>query len=186
MLLGEDILFESTLNSNSNFKDIYISLTSEKVFLRIQKNIDLLVEMQEKLGNSFSALENVGINEAFVQKISKEIEIQKNNIKETFLSTQNLILTSYFDNSLNLAYTSKSLENYRNKLYLFKNLIAYSDNTNFYNQYYIDKMMEIEKKYNFDPLKITALTIVKPSFISKLIQKLKLLFGLNKEYVKVR
>lgn len=186
MLSGEDILFESTLHSNSTFKDIYISLTSEKVFLQIQKNIDLLVEMQERLEALFSSLEDVGIGEDFVQKVSKEIELQKANIKETFLGTQNLILTSYFDNSLNLAYTPKALENYRNKLYLFKNLVAYSDNANFYNQYYIDKMMEIEKKYDFDPLKVTALTVIKPSFISKLIQKLKLLFGLNKEYIKVR
>ena len=60
-----------------------------------------------------------------MQKVSKEIELTKLEIKELFLNTQNLILTSYFDNSINLAYTPKALENYRNKLYLFKNLIGY-------------------------------------------------------------
>jgi len=44
-------------------------------------------------------------------------------------------------------------------------------------------MEELEKRYEFDPLKITALTVLKPSFISRLIQKLKLLFNFNKEAV---
>ena len=54
---------------------------------------------------------------------------------------------------------------------------------NFYNEYYINKMEELEKRYEFDPLKVTALTVIKPSFISRLIQKLKLLFNFNKEAV---
>lgn len=185
-VVGEDILFDSTLHSNNNFKEIYISLTSEKEFLAIQKNIDLLVETQSDLELLFSSLEDIGINEEFVKKISKEIDIKKSVVKNLFLETQKLILTSYFDNSINLAYTPRALENYRNKLYLFKNLVGVSQNDNFYNSYYIDKMEELEKRYDFEPLKITALTVIKPNFISKLIQKLKLLFGLNKVYEKVR
>lgn len=180
-VVGEDILFESTLNSNSTFQDIYISLTSEKDFFKIQKNIDLLVDAQSNLESLFSSLDDTSINETFIQKITKEINLEKTKIKNLFFNTQNLILTSYFDSSINLAYTSKTLENYRNKLYSFKNLVGISENYNFYNEYYINKMQEIEIRYDFDPLKVTALTVIKPSFISKLIQKLKLLFGLNKE-----
>lgn len=122
-VIGEDVLFDSTLNSNDNFKAAFISLTSEKTFFKIQKNIDLLVETQGKLGLLYSDLDNLGITEDYVQKIWKDIDIQKNKVKTLFLETQKLILTSYFDNSINLAYTPKSLENYRNKLYSFKNLI---------------------------------------------------------------
>lgn len=185
-VVGENVLFDSTLHSNDNFKNTYISLTSKDDFFEIQKNIDILAETQERLEFLFASLEDVGINEEFVEKIAKEIEEKKAIVKELFLGTQKLILTSYFDNSINLAYTPKALENYRNKLYLFKNLIAYSENDNFYNEYYIDKMKEIEEKYDFDPLEITALTIIKPSFISRLIKKLKALFGLNKDYIEVR
>ena len=39
--------------------------------------------------------------------------------------------------------------------------------------------MEIENRYNTDLSQITALTVVKPSLISRLISKLKLLFGLG-------
>lgn len=57
-VLGEDILFESTLNSNDNFKNTFISLTSSKTFLNIQKNIDLLIEMQSDLESLYSSLDN--------------------------------------------------------------------------------------------------------------------------------
>lgn len=46
-------------------------------------------------------------------------------------------------------------------------------------------MEELEKRYEFDPLKVTALTVIKASFISRLIQKLKLLFRFNKEAVNI-
>lgn len=180
-VVGEDVLFDSTIHSNNNFRDEYISLTSEKDFFTIQKNIDLLVENQSKLEILYDALEDVGIDENFVNKIVKEIETKKSNIKELFLNTQNLILTSYFDNSINLAYTPKAIENYRNKLYLFKNLIGYYQYDNFYNEYYVNKMMELEKRYELDMTEVTDLAVIKPSFISRLITKLKLLFRLNTE-----
>lgn len=185
-VIGEDVLFDSTLHSTNTFRDMYISMTSEKEFYKIQKNIDLLTSLQENLESLFSSLEDVGLKEDFVQKVSSEIQVQKKKIKELFMETQKLILTSYFDNSIQLAYTPKALENYRNKLYLFKNLVCYSQDDNFYNEYYINKMMEIEKKYDFNPLATTSLTVVKPSLISILIRKLKLLFGLDREYEKVR
>lgn len=180
-VVGEDVLFDSTLHSNNNFRDEYISLTSEKDFFTIQKNIDLLVETQSNLETLYDALEDVGIDEDFVNKIVKEIETKKAKIKELFLNTQRLILTSYFDNSINLAYTPRAIENYRNKLYLFKNLIGYYEYDNFYNEYYVDKMMELEKRYELDMTEITSLAVVKSSFISRLITKLKLLFRLNTE-----
>ena len=62
---GEDILFDSTLNSNNKFKEVFISLTSKEVFNTIQKNIDLLIEMQEKLSTLYLALGNDGITENY-------------------------------------------------------------------------------------------------------------------------
>lgn len=181
-VIGEDVLFDSTLHSNNHFREEFISLTSEKVFFKIQSNIDLLMEYQANLTMLNSSLDDIGEDELLIQKIIKEIDIQKSNIKTLFLNTQKLILTSYFDNSINLAYTPKTMENYRNKLYLFKNFVGSTENDNFYNSYYIDKMMELEKRYDTDMTEITSLTVVKQSFISKLINKLKLLFNLNKVY----
>lgn len=179
-VIGEDVLFDSTLHANNNFKNQYISLTSEVAFYKIQRNIDLLVDTQSRLECLYSALEDVGINEEFIKHVTNQIETEKIRVKKIFLATQKIILTSYFDNSINLAYSSKALENYRNRLYSFKNVIGYVEGDNFYNQYYIDKMQEIEKKYDFKPnTEIVALTIPKQSFFSKLSSKMKLLFGLS-------
>ncbi len=122
-VIGENVLFDSTLHSNNSFRDQYISIASEKEYFQIQKNIDILVEIQDKLERLYASLEDVGIEEDFVQKIAKEIDINKVKVKDLFMNTQKLILTSYFDNSIKLAYSPKAIENYRNKLYSFKNLV---------------------------------------------------------------
>lgn len=185
-VIGEDVLFDSTLNASDNFRKQFISLTSEKEFLKIQKNIDLLMETQEKLNELYYKLDDTRISETQIKKITKDIDIEKAKVKKLFIETQRLILTSYFDNAINLAYTPKALENYRNKLYLFKNLIAFADGDTFYNDFYIDKMNEIEQKYEYKPDADLSLALIKPSLISRIVKKLKTLFGLNKEYQRER
>ncbi len=185
-VIGENVLFDSTLNANNNFKDQYISLTSERTFYIIQKNIDLLVENQEKLEMIYSDLQEFDTDEYFAKKCIKEIEKQKQKIRELFLGTQRLILTSYFDNAINLTYTPKLIENYRNKLYSFKNLLGNVEGDSFYNDYYIDKMMQLEKRYDIKNTEITDLVVVKHTFISTLIRKLKTLFGFNPDYAEIK
>lgn len=183
--IGEDVLFDSTLNSTNNFKEKYISITSKRDFFKIERNIDLLVDLQATLSSLYSELDNSEIDEEAASKISKNISFKKLQIKRLFMNTQKLIITSYFDNIINLAYIPKTLENYRNKLYLFKNFVGSVAGDTFYNDYYIDKMMELEKRYEYHPVTTTDLTVIKPSLISKLISKLKLLFGLNKQFERV-
>ena len=48
-ITGEDILFESTLNSNDNFKYIFSELTSPKVFMAIQNAIDSILNCEENI-----------------------------------------------------------------------------------------------------------------------------------------
>ena len=134
-LVGEEVIFDSTLNANNRFKEQYISLTSKKEFETIQKNIDLLVEAQEKIENLYIGLQEYDIDEVYTKKTTKEIDDLKLKVKQIFIKTQEVILTSYFDNAINLAYSPKQIENYRNKLYGFKNLLGVVDGYNFYNDY---------------------------------------------------
>lgn len=185
-VVGENVLFDSTLNANNKFKEQFISLTSEKTFYNIQKNIDLLIEAQAKLENLYVNLQEFDTDEAYVKKCVKEIDKQKIKIKEIFINTQNQILTNYFDNAINIAYTPKLIENYRNKLYSFKNLIGQVEGDNFYNDYYIDKMVQLEKKYDMGNTEIRDLVVVKHTFFSKIIRKLKILFGYNPDYAEIK
>lgn len=48
-ITGEDVLFESTLNSNNNFKNIFSELTSPKTFMAIQNAIDSILNCEEEI-----------------------------------------------------------------------------------------------------------------------------------------
>ncbi len=185
-LIGYDVLYDSTLNANQKFKKQYISLTSENAFYTIQKNIDILIESQERIEILYANLQKYDADEVYMRKTTKEIDDLKTKVRKTFLDTQKLIITSYFDNTINLAYTSKLIENYRNKLYLFKDLLGLVEGDSFFNDYYINKMVELEKKYDMDNNEVRELVVVKNNFISVIIRKIKSLFGFNPDYVRIK
>lgn len=183
-LIGDFALFDSTLNSNDNFKNQFISLTSKDTFEIIQYNIDVLVEMQEKLAELNFYNQTHPKYETKFQKNLVKIENTKNEIKKLFLDTQNMILTSYFDNTINLLYTKESISKYRTKLYNFKNLIATSDDYTFFNNYYADKMSELESKAENALMPVeNSLVLYKESFLKTLIKRLKYLLRLTPKQV---
>ena len=102
----------------------------------------------------------------------------KNQIKKTFFDTQNLILTSYFNARANEIRTTNDIYEFRKKLYSFNNLIGTADNYSFFNDYYISKMLEIDKKYeeitNKDDK--NSLAVVKKSKLSIILNSLKSIF----------
>jgi len=146
-LTGEYSLFESTLLSNDTFKDKFISLTSQKAYYKIIENLDKLMGLQEKLIKLTNSLNLISSSKAFA--INNKIEACKNSITSTFITTQNLILCSYFDKAFESIYTFEDLENYRRKLYNYKSLLGITEKYNFFNDYYIDKMKLLERKYNY-------------------------------------
>lgn len=146
-ITGEYSLFESTILSNNTFKDKYISETSQKAYYEIVKNLDKLMELQEKLINLTNSLNNMDSSNTFI--LNNKIEICKKNITNSFIKTQNLILCSYFDKAFDKISTFEDLENYRRKLYNYKHFIGITEGYNFFNNYYIDKMNLLEKKYNY-------------------------------------
>ena len=64
------------------------------------------------------------------------------------LITKNLIISSYFDNSFDRISNLEEVENYRRKLYTFKDYLGSSEGYTFFNDYYVSKMEELEQKYN--------------------------------------
>ena len=145
---GYNTLFESTFNSNDNFKNTFIKETSEKVFLAIQGAIDSILSYEEeisKLANKFSEEHQ---SEKACKNISKKIDELKQKISLTFMRTQNLIISSYFDKSFLEITNLEELDNYRRKLENFKHLVCTSDGYFFFDNYYIEKMCALEHKCN--------------------------------------
>lgn len=145
---GYNVLFESTFNSNDNFKNSFIQATSEKVFYAIQNAIDSILGYEEKiskLANKFS-LENQ--SDKACNNINQKISELKQKISLTFMRTQNLIVSSYFDKAFSQITNLEELDNYRRKLENFRHLICTQEGYFFFDNYYIEKMCALEHKCN--------------------------------------
>lgn len=78
----------------------------------------------------------------------QKIDELKNEITLTFMRTQNLIISTYFDKAFDSISTLEEVENFRKKLYSFKDYLGCTDGYTFFNEYYVNKMEQLEKKYN--------------------------------------
>lgn len=184
-LIGEDILFESTINSNDNFKNRFIEEMSIKTYLCVTNAIDSILEAEEnivKLNNKKFEMET---DEEKCATITGKIEEIKNEILLTFLRTQNQIISSYFNNSFKKIKTLEQVEKYRQKLYKFKDYLGSTDGYTFYHDYYVEKMAALEHKYNVleNGGEIALARTKKEGFFAMLVRKIKEIFG-KKQIVK--
>ena len=83
-----------------------------------------------------------------VDTMVRKINDLKEHIKLTFLQAQNLIISSYFDNAFTQISTLEDVENYRRKLYSFRDYLGTAEGYTFFNDYYVEKMNQLEHKYN--------------------------------------
>ena len=177
---GEDILFESTINSNDNFKNKFIEVTSEGAYYAIQDALDTILHTEEKIIKINNKIQSFDDRNQKVDTLLKKIDEHKNTIKITFMRTQNLILSRYFDTAFDKITNFEELENYRKKLQKYSNLIGTADGYTFFNNYYIEKMSQLEHKYNVleNGGIETAVAEIKTSKFMTIIKALKkILFG---------
>ena len=189
-LTGEDVLFESTLKSNDHFKNTFSELTSPKVFMAIQNAIDDILNREEDIIKINNKIVQIDDRNKKVDGMIEKIDELKQEITLTFMRTQNLIISSYFNHAFDRISDLEGIENYRRKLYTFKDIIGYTEGYTFFNDYYISKMEELEHKYNllesgeFE----TALKVVtkKESRFVRVLKTLKkLIFGTSTEKEKI-
>jgi len=183
-ITGEYVLYNSTLYGNDNFKNKFITLTSKEDFDIIKNNINSIMYLEDELHNVLEIVQNSDIVNSKTARLMKKSSKLKEKIKLGFMTTQNRIITSYYDKLFSSLYTPKSMENFRNSLYNYRNFIGVTEDYTFFNDYYIDKMAALEEKYNEDSRNETSLVIVKDSLFKKIINKIKALIGINssKEY----
>lgn len=147
-ITSEDVLFDSTLNSNNNFKEKFIELTSYKNFIKIQNSIDEILSYEEKIIRINNKIVKIDDRNKKVDHMIEKINFLKKKITSTFINTQNLIISSYFDKAFSSVSTLENLESYRRKLYNFKDYLGATDGYTYFNDYYVNKMMDLEEKYN--------------------------------------
>ena len=185
-ITGEDVLFESTLNSNDHFKKVFSELTSPKVFMAVQNAIDDILYHEEDIIKINNKIAQIDDRNKKVDGMIKKIDELKNEITLIFMRTQNLIISSYFDTAFDKIIDLEGIEAYRKKLYTFRDLIGFTDGYTFFNDYYVAKMEELEYKYNLleNGQFETALKVVtkKENVFIRVIKTLKkLIFGASTE-----
>ena len=185
-ITGEDVLFKSTLNSTDEFKEKFASLTSPKTFMAIQNAIDDILNAEEEIIKINNRLAGIDDRNKRIDGMLKKIEELKHEISLTFMRTQNLIISSYFDKAFKEITNLEEVENYRRKLYTFKDYLGAMEGYTFFNDYYVKKMEKLEEKYNaiesgeFKPsLQLIPKKQSKFALIIKAIKKL--IFGEAKE-----
>lgn len=190
-LTGNYDLFNSTLYSNDLFMNKFILLTSKGTFYNIQANLDKMMDLEDSLNFQTALLADIEETSKNISKITVKISKLRSQIQTLFLDTQNLILTSYFDKKFNAISTFVQMEDYRKKLYNFKDFIGYTNTYSFYNDYYVKKMADLEWKRNeiennsVEANPALLLVPQKQNLIVTLFKKLKKLFVGSNEYEKV-
>lgn len=178
-LIGENILFESTFFSTDSFKLEAIRLLGKREFLKIQENLDKILYTEEKIIKLNNQLIEDNCDTTKAQKIGIKIYNYKTNLRKTFVQTQDLIFSSYFNNEFNNLTTTQEIEMYRTKLYNYQNYLGITENCFDFNNYYVDKMADLENKYEAI-INNVALTVVKESKLANLFKALRLLFSFGK------
>ncbi len=179
-LIGEDALFESTFFSTDTFKLEAIRLLGRREFLKIQDNLDKILYTEEKIIKLNNQMLEDDCDNSKTQKIGMKIYNYKVNLRKTFLQTQDLIFSSYFNKEFNNLCTTQEIDIYRTQLYNYQNYIGITENYFDFNNYYVDKMSDLENKYEAI-INNTALTVVKESKLANIFKALRHLFSFEKK-----
>ena len=182
-IIGENVLFDSTFNSNSKFTKAFITLCGEKCYDTIQNNLDKILFLEEKISLLSLKIEEGNLNESTSINYSMKIAKFKESIRNIFFKTQDLILSSYFNKAFNNLYSAQEIEDFRKKLYNYKDIIGSTENYSFFNDYYIDMMTKLDEKY--DSLENIELSLVtyKRSIMQIIFDKLRSITKHNKAKV---
>ena len=190
---GSYPLYHSTLYSNDVFKNTFIAKSNARTYAQIEKNFDLILEYESQLSNQVYKLsicsdEQKGINK--INRINSKIDAYKKVILEKTLETQNIILFNCFTNELASIKTLEDIQEFRNNMDNFENLIITTENYNYFNSFYDDMMSKLEEKEEFllkygnildmDSITLELSTVQEQTygfqFFKRLFSKLKLLF----------
>ena len=182
-ITGEEALYDSTFYGSSVFKEKFANLCGVDSLLKIESNMDKIMETEEKAIKLNNKLMYNELEVMKAQKVAKKVENYKKKIKEIFFETQKLIFTSFFNTQFNKILTTADIDEYRLRLYNYKNYIGISDDYSEFNEFYINKMMDLDAKYE-KIINNTNLTVVSNSKIARFFRKVKAILTANVELSK--
>lgn len=171
-ITGEEALFDSTFYCSDSFKERFSDLCGINALFKVQNNLDKIMNLEEKIIKLNQKLISDHCEGMKAQKVASKISNYKNQIQNLYFTTQDLIYTSYFNTQFSKITTTADIDSYRFKLYNYKNFIGISENYSNFNDYYINKMIDLDAKYE-SIINNTSIAVVKSSTISTFFKKLK-------------
>lgn len=189
---GSYALFHSTLYGDDIFKNTFIAKTNSKTYKKIEENFDFLLKYEELLiseSNKLLQMEDDDLNFKKIKYLNLKIANIKKIISKITIETQELIITNCFSSELKLVRDMNSLEEFKNRLYNFKDILISTENYSFYNDFYCYMMSKLEEKKelirsngvlnclsDYETSLISPMQVFSYKYIKELISKIKLLF----------
>lgn len=150
-ITGEEVLFDSTFNSNDHFKNKFSALCGENTYKQVSASFDNILNIEEKIIKLRTKLENLDLSIEKSHSLSEKIEDLKNQIRTAYFTAQENIIKTYFSTVYKSLLNSDDIERFRKKLYNFKDLIGTTDSYHFFNDFYISMMENLDKKFDSLP-----------------------------------
>lgn len=171
-LVGEENLFDSTFYGTDLFKERFSDLCGFNALVKIQNSLDKIMKIEEKIIKLNQKLVSDNCEGMKAQKIANKITKLKDKLKDLYFITQDLIYTSYFNTQFSKITTTADIDSYRFRLYNYKNFIGITENYSNFNDYYINKMIDLDNKYE-SIMNSTAIAVVNTSKVAVFFRKLK-------------
>ena len=171
-ITGEASLYNSTFYSTSAFKESFANLCGLRTLIKVQDNLDKIMNTEEKIIKLNQKLVRDDCEGMKAQKIASKISGLKDKLQKLYFATQDLIYSSYFDKQFADISITADIDSYRYKLYNYKNFIGITDEYSNFNNYYINKMMDLDAKYE-SIINNTAVAIVNQSTFANFFRKVK-------------
>lgn len=189
-------LYHSTLYGDDVFKNTVNSKLGKKAYRNIRDALDILMQKEADLSIVTNELQDA-TSKRKTKKIDKAVEKYKEEIAYLFLKIQNYIIKNGFEKEFIAVKNMDDLQYFKDRLYKFKDLIGYTVDYKFYNEFYIQTMTEFEKKKeyieqygeivdgNIEKPRLD-LTVSEPrmSWIRRIMAKIGILATSDYEYVK--
>ena len=164
-LLDENILIDSTINGNENFKIEIMENIGENEYCIIEKNMNTILKTKDCM--------------AEYQKNEEKIDKSIKYIRSLFYETQTAIYKGYFDKILKRVENDFEVEMIKKKIYEYKSMIGYDKENNDFENYYEEFLSKADAKIE-DFRNKKALMVIKDNFIFKIFRKIKGLFKNSK------
>jgi len=167
---GEESLVQSTVDGNNNFKKDFSKSFDRGLYNYIVKNTDIIYRDKNNIIDyNNKILFNKKTKEVKKKDLRNRIEFNAREIQAEYVKVQRELCVSYFDKKLKASTKVEEIEELKEKMKQFKNLLGVSENPadNFFDKYSLDFYYTAENKQETIIKNSTALVVGKKSKMPK-------------------